>query len=144
MACSRGSVSVPAATAAAFADGWLLTGDLATVDGDGYITIVGRSKDVVISGGINIHPAQVERVIAAHPDVEEVAVFGVPDPEWSESPVAAVRRRSGSSFTATDVVRLVVTHLDRRHRPSQVVFVDEFPRTATGKIRRADLPGLLE
>ena len=134
----------PAATAAALVDGWLLTGDLATVDGEGYVTIVGRSKDVIISGGVNIHPAQLERVIAGHPDVAEVAVFGVPDPEWGEVPVAAVRRTSEGTLAAADVGDLVAAQLDRRYRPSEVVFVDEFSRTATGKIRRQDLRLLLE
>ncbi len=134
----------PAATAAALADGWLLTGDLATVDADGYITIVGRSRDVVISGGVNIYPAQVERVIGTHPDVKEVAVFGVPDADWGEAPAAAVRLRPGGMLTAGDVESLVAERLDRRSRPRHVVFVEDFPRTATGKIRRQDLPRLLE
>ncbi|MCE2532029.1 MAG: AMP-binding protein [Acidimicrobiia bacterium] len=132
------------ATEAAFRDGWLLTGDLATVDGDGYITIVGRSKDIIISGGVNIHPAQVERAIAAHPDVEDVAVFGVPDPEWGEVPVAAVQASPGSALRPGDVADLVAARLDRRSRPRQVVFVEDFPRTATGKIRRKELLDLLE
>ena len=134
----------PAATAAAFADGRLLTGDLATVDGDGYITIVGRSKDLIISGGVNIHPAQIEQVIAAHPDVEEVAVFGIPDPDWGEVPVAAVRTSPGSTLRPEDVTDLVAAQLDRRSRPRQVLFVDNLPRTPTGKIRRQDLRLLLE
>ncbi|MCY4102678.1 MAG: AMP-binding protein [bacterium] len=133
-----------AATEAAFSDGWLLTGDLATVDGDGYITIVGRSKEIIISGGVNVHAAQVERAIAAHPDVEEVAVFGVPDPEWGEVPVAAVRAAAGSALRPGGVADLVAKRLDRRSRPRQVVFVEDFPRTATGKIRRQDLLSLLE
>ncbi len=133
-----------AATEAAFSDGRLLTGDLATVDVDGYITIVGRSKDIIISGGVNIHPAQVERAIAAHPDVEEVAVFGVPDPEWGEVPVAAVQTSSGSALRSGDVADLVAAGLDRRSRPRRVVFVEDLPRTATGKIRRKELPSLLE
>ena len=134
----------PAATAGAFADGWLLTGDLGTVDADGYLTIVGRSKDVIISGGVNIHPAQIERVIAVHPQVEEVAVFGIPDPDWGETPAAAVRTSPGSDLDATDVCGLVAEHLDRRSRPSRVVFVEDFPRTSSGKIHRRDLPRLLE
>ena len=133
-----------AATEAAFRDGWLLTGDLATVDGDGYITIAGRSKDIIISGGVNIHPAHVERAIAAHPEVEEVAVFGVPDPDWGEVPVAAVQAVSGSALRPGDVADLVAARLDRRSRPRQVVFVEDFPRTATGKIHRKELRSLLE
>ena len=134
----------PAGTAAAFADGWLLTGDLATVDDEGYITIAGRSKEVVISGGVNIYPAQLERVIAAHPAVEEVAVFGVPDPEWGEVPAAAVRTSPGSALGPADVAELVAAQLDRRSRPRRVVLVEDFPRTTTGKIRRPDLPTLLQ
>lgn len=134
----------PAATAAAFTDGWLRTGDLATADGDGCLTVVGRSKDVIISGGVNIHPAQIERVIAAHPDVEEVAVFGIPDPEWGEVPVAAVRTSPGSELRPEEVTDLVAARLDRRSRPRRVLFVENFPRTATGKIRRHGLPSLLE
>ena len=133
-----------AATEATFDDGWLLTGDLATVDDDGYISIVGRSKDIIISGGVNIHPAQLERAIAAHPEVEEVAVFGVPDPTWGEAPAAAVRRSPGSTLGVTAVSDLVAEHLDRRSRPRHVVFVEELPRTATGKLRRQDLPSLVD
>ena len=136
--------SDPAGTDAAFAGGWLLTGDLATVDADGCITIVGRSKDIVISGGVNLHPAQIERVIAAHPAVEEVAVFGVPDPEWGEVPAAAVRTSPGSALGPEVIADFVAAQLDRRSRPRHVLFVEDFPRTATGKIRRQDLPGLLE
>ncbi len=132
------------ATAAAFAAGWLLTGDLATVDAEGYTTIVGRSKEVVISGGVNIYPAQVERVIAAHPDVEEVAVFGTPDADRGEVPAAAVRMRPGGTLDAAAVAELVAARLDRRSRPRHVLFVEDFPRTATGKIRKQDLARLLE
>ena len=134
----------PAATDAAFIDGWLLTGDLATVDSGGYITIVGRSKEVIISGGVNIYPAQLERVIGAHPAVEEVAVFGVPDPDWGEVPAAAVRLHPGATLTAAKISELVAAELGRRSQPRRVILVDDLPRTATGKIRRADLSSLLE
>ena len=133
-----------AATEAAFAGGWLLTGDLATVDAGGYITLVGRSKEVIISGGVNIYPAQVERAIAAHPDVAEVAVFGVPDDDWGQVPAAAVRATGGGRPTAAAIGDLVAATLDRRARPRHVVFVEDFPRTATGKVRRTALAALLE
>ncbi len=133
----------PAATAEVVADGWLRSGDLATADADGYLTLVGRSKDVIISGGLNIYPASIERVLAAHPGVAEVAVFGVPDPDWGEVPAAAVRISAGSTLRPTDVTELVAAQLDRRSRPRHVLFVQDFPRTVTGKIRRQDLPSLL-
>lgn len=134
----------PEETAAAFRDGWLLTGDLATADGDGYLTIVGRSREVIISGGMNVYPAQVERAIAAHPGVEEAAVFGVEDEEWGETPAAAVKLRPGAHLTAEEVKDLVAARLEPRARPRRVIFVDEFPRTPTGKIRKPALPPLLK
>lgn len=134
----------PEETAAAFRDGWLLTGDLASADEDGYLTIVGRSREVIISGGANVYPAQVERVIAAHPGVEEAAVFGVEDAEWGETPAAAIKLRPGARLTAEEVQDLVAGRLERRARPRRVVFVDEFPRTPAGKIRKPDLPPLLK
>ncbi|MYE68150.1 MAG: long-chain fatty acid--CoA ligase, partial [Acidimicrobiia bacterium] len=134
----------PAATAEALSDGWLRTGDLATADGDGYLTLAGRSKDVIISGGVNLHPAQIERVLVGHPGVAEAAVFGVSHPEWGEVPVAAVRPEPNADPPADELANLVGDELDRRSRPRRVVFVEDFPRTATGKIRRSDLPLLLD
>ena len=136
-----------AATAAAFRGGRLLTGDLATADEDGYLTIVGRRQEVIISGGVNIYPAQVERVIAAHPQVAEAAVFGLADEQWGEAPAAAVRRHPGRSGPALDeegVRALVAGRLDRRARPRRVVFVEDFPRTSTGKIRKHELASLID
>lgn len=134
----------PQETAAAFRDGWLLTGDLATEDEEGYLTIVGRSREVIISGGANVYPAQVERAIAAHPGVEEAAVFGVEDEEWGETPAAAVKLRPGAQVGEQEVKDLVAGSLERRARPRYVVFVDEFPRTPAGKIRKPGLPALLK
>lgn len=134
----------PQETEAAFRDGWLLTGDLATVDEEGFLTIVGRSREVIISGGANVYPAQVERAIAAHPGVEEAAVFGVEDEEWGETPAAAVKLRPGAQVGEQEVKDLVAGSLERRARPRYVVFVDEFPRTPAGKIRKPGLPSLLK
>lgn len=134
----------PQETAAAFRDGWLLTGDLATEDEEGFLTIVGRSREVIISGGANVYPAQVERAIAAHPGVEEAAVFGVEDEEWGETPAAAVKLRPGAQVGEQEVKDLVAASLERRARPRYVVFVDEFPRTPAGKIRKPGLPALLK
>ncbi len=139
-----GYLGEKATGAALGSGGWLWTGDLATVDAAGYITIVGRSKDVIISGGVNIYPAQLEKVIAAHPAVGEVAIFGVPDPEWGEVPVAAVRLQPGCTLTAAEMSELLAANLDRRSRLRNVLFVEDFPRTASGKIRRQDLRKLME
>lgn len=136
-----------AASAAAFRGGRLLTGDLATTDEDGFLTIVGRRREVIISGGVNIYPAQVERVIAAHPQVAEAAVFGLADEQWGEAPAAAVRLhpgRPGPPPAAEDIRALVAGRLDRRARPRRVVFVEDFPRTAAGKIRKHELASLID
>ena len=134
----------PAATEAALRDGWLLTGDLAAVDEDGYVTIAGRSREVIISGGVNVYPAQVERVIAAHPRVAEAAVFGVADEQWGETPAAAVRLHPGPPLDAEDIRTLVAEQMDRRARPGRVVFMEDFPRTPTGKIRKHELVPLID
>ncbi len=130
-------------TASAFEDGWLLTGDLAIADSHGFLMLAGRSKEVIISGGVNVYPAQVERAIASDPDIEEVAVFAEPDGAWGESVAAAVKLRQGAEKAVDEIERLVSQQLDSRARPRRVVFVDEFPRTPTGKIRKSLLAGLL-
>ncbi len=133
-----------AATEAAFRDGWLLTGDLAVADSEGYLKLAGRSKEVIISGGVNVYPAQVEGVITAHPEVVDAAVFAVGDSEWGESVAAAVQVRAGSTLAGDDVRRLVAERLESRASPRWVSFVEDFPRTSTGKIRKAELLGLLD
>ncbi|MEZ3161574.1 o-succinylbenzoate--CoA ligase [Microbacterium sp. BWT-B31] len=128
------------ATAAAFtADGWFRSGDLGYLDSDGYLYISDRLKDMIISGGENIYPAEVENVISDLDGISGVAVIGVPDDQWGEVPWAIVTLRDGASVT-TDQVR---AHLDgklaRYKLPKNVVVVDELPRTASGKVRKADL-----
>ena len=131
------------ATAAALSRGWLKTGDLACVDEEGYLMLMGRSGELIISGGVNISPAQVESAVSSHPDVLEVAVFGVADHDWGESVAAAVRLRPGAALNEADIRRVVAEQLERSAAPRRIVFVDDFPRTPTGKIRRSNLEGLL-
>ena len=128
-----------AATERAFTGEWLHTGDLAAVDDDGYLTIVDRLKDMYISGGENVYPAEVEQALHGHPDVAECAVIGVPDEQWGEVGRAFVVVRPGSDLTE----RGVIDHLDRRlaryKLPRSVVFVHELPHTASGKLLKSQL-----
>ncbi|HZS07956.1 MAG TPA: long-chain fatty acid--CoA ligase [Blastocatellia bacterium] len=120
------------ATAAALRGGWFYTGDLARQDDDGYYYIAGRAKDMIISGGENIYPAEVEAVLHAHPSVASAAVFGLPDPKWGETPVAAVIRRG--EVTDDEITAFCLDRLARYKIPRRIVFVEEFPLSASGKI----------
>lgn len=131
---------LPEATAAAFtADGWFRSGDLGYLDTDGYLYVSDRLKDMIISGGENIYPAEVENLLNDLDGVTGVAVIGVPDERWGEVPWAIVTVRDGAAVD-TDTVR---AHLDgklaRYKLPKHVVIVDELPRTASGKVRKAEL-----
>lgn len=128
----------PGATAAAFtADGWFRTGDLATVDADGHYRIVGRQKDMYISGGENVYPAEVENALFGHPAVAEVAVIGVPDHQWGEVGRAFVV--PASPVTETELREFLLGRLAKYKVPVRFVFLDRLPRTASGKVRKADL-----
>lgn len=130
----------PDATAAAFtADGWFRSGDLGYLDPDGYLYIADRLKDMIISGGENIYPAEVENLISDLDGVTGVAVFGVPDDRWGEVPWAAVTVREGASVDTEAVRAHLEGRLARYKLPKRVVVVDELPRTASGKVRKADL-----
>ncbi|MFF0366441.1 AMP-binding protein [Micromonospora sp. NPDC005087] len=124
-----------AATEAVAGDGWFRTGDLAVRHSDGYVELRDRRKDVIISGGENIASVEVEQAIAAHPDVVEVAVVGVPDERWGEVPAAYVTLRPGARTTEQDIVAHVRTRLARFKAPRYVVFAD-LPKTATGKVQK--------
>ena len=129
----------PEATARTWIDGWLLTGDLGRIDEDGYLYIVGRSKDVIIRGGNNIHPTDVENAVALHPAVHEVSVFGVPHPVLGEDVVACVVLRPGQEADG-DVLRgHTLEHLARSKVPRRWYFVDALPRNATGKVVKDEL-----
>ncbi len=130
----------PAATAAAFtADGWFNTGDLGLVEPDGYFRITGRGRDLIISGGYNIYPREVEEVLEQHPAVAECAVYGVPDPDLGEIPVAAVVTRAGATVSAEALIEHCRAQLAAYKRPRQIRFMSSLPRNALGKIQRHTL-----
>ncbi len=127
----------PAATKAAFADGgWYRTGDLARKDADGYLFIVDRAKDMIITGGENVYSKEVEDVISGHPDVVDVAVVGKPNEEWGETVVAHVVWREPDVISADDIKDYLSDKLARYKIPREVVFATILPRTPTGKIQK--------
>ncbi|MFN3351435.1 long-chain-fatty-acid--CoA ligase [Pseudorhodoplanes sp.] len=123
------------ATADALRDGWYHTGDIGTRDADGYFYIHDRKKNMIISGGENIYPAEIERVLHDHPCVAEAAVIGRPDPKWQEVPVAYIVCRRDMTVTADEVKEFVGRNLARFKIPREIVFVDSLPRTALGKVQ---------
>ncbi|CCH78215.1 AMP-dependent synthetase and ligase [Nostocoides japonicum T1-X7] len=129
----------PAETAKAIRGGWFHTGDMARIDDEGYFTLVDRKKDMVITGGENVYPVEVEQVIYEHPDVTEVAVIGLPDERWGERVVAVVVRSEGSSLGADDLMEWIRDRIARYKSPKQVEFIEVLPRNATGKILKRDL-----
>ena len=129
----------PEATAEAFAGGWFHSGDLATRDAEGYLRLVDRKKDMIVSGGENIYPAEVERVLREHPAVDDVAVVGFPHPRWGETPVAFV---VGAEVEATELIEHCRHHLASYKKPSAIAFVAELPRNAAGKVLRRELASL--
>ena len=135
----------PEANAESFTDGWLHTGDAARRDDDGYVYIVDRWKDMFISGGENVYPAEVEQVLFRHPDVQDVAVIGVPDERWGEVGIAVVVPRDPESFDPDSLLASCESALARYKIPKRVRLTDELPRNAAGKVLkrrlRADVVG---
>jgi acyl-CoA synthetase (AMP-forming)/AMP-acid ligase II len=121
------------------ADGWFHTGDVATVDADGFYSIVGRKKDMILSGGMNIAPREVEEIIAGYPGVEEVAVTGEPDERFGERVVAWIVQREGWTLTAGEIVAYVQASAASYKQPRVVRFIDALPRSATGKVLKRAL-----
>ena len=126
----------PEATARAIRDGWLHTGDLGHRDTGGHIHLSGRIKELIISGGVNIYPPQIEDVLSHHPQVAEVAVIGLPDDRWGEAVTAVVIPRPGPSPTLTDIADWVGTRLASHMKPKRLILTDRLPRGATGKIEK--------
>ncbi|MCP5327030.1 MAG: malonyl-CoA synthase [Steroidobacteraceae bacterium] len=136
----KGYWQMPEKTAEEFrADGYFITGDVVTQDADGRIAIVGRAKDLVISGGFNIYPKEIELQIDALPEVVESAVIGVPHPDFGEGVVAVVVRRSGATLDEAQVQAALHERLARFKQPKRVFFVDGLPRNAMGKVQKARL-----
>jgi acyl-CoA synthetase (AMP-forming)/AMP-acid ligase II len=131
----RGYHRDPAATATAIRDGWLHTGDLGRRDHDGYFFLTGRVKDVIITGGENVSPAEVEAVLRAHPDVADVAVIGTPHPRWGEQVTAVVVRRDGSAIDGEALGAFAGTRLAGFKRPRRIEFVPVLPRNAYNKVQ---------
>jgi long-chain acyl-CoA synthetase len=132
----------PEATAAALRDGWLHTGDLGSFDADGFLSLKDRSKDLIVSGGSNIYPREVEEVLLLHPAVAEASVVGRPDPEWGEAVVAFVVPR-GAPPPESELDRLCLDHIARFKRPKEYRFVAELPKNNYGKVVKTDLRALL-
>jgi fatty-acyl-CoA synthase len=129
----------PEATAEAVVDGWLHTGDLGRMDDRGYVFIVGRAKDMLISGGVNVYPSEIEAVLHEHPAVGEAAVVGVRDDTWGEAPVAFVVPAPGAHLVVDDLHEHCAAHLARVKVPREIHVVADLPRTATGKVRKVEL-----
>ncbi|QDF39360.1 long-chain fatty acid--CoA ligase [Bradyrhizobium symbiodeficiens] len=124
-----------AATRDALHDGWYRTGDIGLCDADGYFWVRDRKKNMIISGGENVYPAEVERVLLEHPDVSECAVIGRPDPRWDEVPIAYVIPRSGCRLEADELRTHIQVQLARYKVPRDIIFVTDLPRTALGKVQ---------
>ncbi len=136
----KGYWQQPAKTAAAFtADGWLRTGDMGLRAPDGCFTLKGRAKDLIITGGLNVYPPEVELVLMQHPAITACAVIGCPDQEWGEQVIALIIPRPGPPPAAADIIAFCRQHLAAYKAPRRVVFVNEFPANALGKIQKAKL-----
>ncbi|WP_305967724.1 MULTISPECIES: AMP-binding protein [unclassified Mameliella] len=129
----------PEATASALRDGWLWTGDMGRMDAEGYVTLHDRSRDMIISGGSNIYPREVEEVLLAHPSVSEVAVVGQQDPEWGEVVVAFVVCQPGQIVDSSELDRLCLDRIARFKRPKYYRFAEALPKNNYGKVLKTDL-----
>lgn len=135
----KGYWNRPEETAAAIVDGWFHTGDMATIDEEGYILIMDRKKDIIISGGENIASVEIENVLYTHPAVLEVAVIAVPDPQWGEVPKALVVLKPGQSATPEELIAHCASRLARFKIPKSVEILESLPKTGTGKILKTAL-----
>ena len=135
----KGYYKAPDKTAATIVDGWLHTGDVGHIDAEGYLHITDRKKDMIISGGFNVYPSEVEQVIWGHPAVQDCAVIGVPDEQWGEAVKAVVELNSGQQVSADELIALCKQRLGSVKAPKSVDFVAALPRSPVGKVLKKDL-----
>jgi len=136
---TRGYFNLPEETSERIKDGWVYTGDHAWRDEEGYFYIVGREKELIISGGYNIYPREIEEVIHGYPGVNEVAVIGVPDPAKGEIPKAFITIKEGFEIRETDLLEYCKKNLAAYKIP-KILFMEELPKNPTGKIMKKELP----
>ncbi len=129
----------PDETAEAFHDGWVTVGDLAKKDAEGHLYIVDRIKDMVISGGINIYPREIEEVLVKHPDIADAAVIGVPDEKWGERLKAFIVAAPGASLDETAIAEWCEGKISGMKIPKDLSFISTLPRNASGKVLKTDL-----
>ena len=132
-------LNLPEETEKAFKNGWFHTGDIARVDEEGFITIVDRKHDVIISGAENIYPKEIENVLHSHPKIKEAAVFGIPDEKWGESVCAAVILKENESLTEEDIITYCKENLASYKKPRKVKFYGSLPRNSLGKVQKGEL-----
>ena len=135
----KGYWNLPEATAEVFKNNWYHTGDLGKRDRDGYYYLLDRKKEMIISGGANIYPREVEEVLLTHPGVLEVAVIGVPDRLWGESVVALVRKRAGVEVSELELLDLCKNNLAGYKKPRVIRFEEDLPKNGYGKILKREL-----
>jgi len=135
----KGYYKAPDKTAETIVHGWLHTGDIGHLDADGYLHITDRKKDMIISGGFNVYPSEVEQVLWAHPAVQDCAVIGVPDVQWGEAVKAVVELNAGTQVRADELIALCKEKLGPVKAPKTVDFVDALPRSEAGKLVKRTL-----
>jgi len=135
----KGYWNQPEATAETLQNGWLHTGDLGWLDAEGYLRLVDRKKDVIISGGANVYPREVEEVLNLHPAVKETCVFGIPDAKWGEAVYAHVVLKNAQLVSQQELIELCKAHLASFKKPKGISFVDQLPKSSYGKIMRKEI-----
>jgi acyl-CoA synthetase (AMP-forming)/AMP-acid ligase II len=147
--CGKGPILMPGyygrpdLTEQAVVDGWLHSGDMGYVDEDGFLYLVDRKKDMIISGGVNVYPKDIEEIVIQHPSVREVAVFGIPHEKWGETPLAAVILHEPDSVTEEDLRDWINDRVEAKfQRVQRVVVMDDFPRNVAGKTLKREMRDL--